>query len=181
MANLHQVIKRGDIQLMSVPWLMALFFRLNIVFAFLPYATFLSYCLFISPYFLLCVCVCVSWSGLGCHPGRRSEKPATNRLSYSTALLSLNVNVTLVNITSVWFLGQHKCCCKNMQDVQGVLKRSLQWYSKYYCVASVTKTFTLKGLQILRRWRCWTMDSLYAFKCKRFRNTHQTITFWILL
>jgi hypothetical protein len=27
-----------------------------------------------------------------------------------------------------------------------------------------------------RRWRCLTMDSLYAFKCKRFRNTRYTVT-----
>jgi hypothetical protein len=25
--------------------------------------------------------------------------------------------------------------------------------------------------------RCWTMDSLYAFRCKRFRNTRQAVTF----
>jgi hypothetical protein len=30
-------------------------------------------------------------------------------------------------------------------------KRALQWYSKCYCVASVTKTFTLKGIQINHR------------------------------
>jgi hypothetical protein len=27
----------------------------------------------------------------------------------------------------------------------------------------------------------WTLDSLYAFKCKRFRNTRHTATFAILL
>jgi hypothetical protein len=31
--------------------------------------------------------------------------------------------------------------------MQGVLKGALQWYSKCYCLASVTKTFTLKGVQ----------------------------------
>jgi hypothetical protein len=30
-------------------------------------------------------------------------------------------------------------------------------------------------------WRRWTMDSLYAFKCKRFRNTRHTVTFGIPL
>jgi hypothetical protein len=32
-----------------------------------------------------------------------------------------------------------------------------QWYSKCYCVASVTKTFTLKGVQTLRFLTLWTM------------------------
>jgi hypothetical protein len=36
-------------------------------------------------------------------------------------------------------------------SLQGVLKRALQWYSKCYCVASVTKTFKLKGVQTIRR------------------------------
>jgi hypothetical protein len=35
--------------------------------------------------------------------------------------------------------------------MQGVSKRALQWYSKWYCVASVTKTFALKGVQTIRR------------------------------
>jgi hypothetical protein len=35
--------------------------------------------------------------------------------------------------------------------MQGVSKRALQWYSKCYCVASVTKTFTLKGVQTIPR------------------------------
>jgi hypothetical protein len=34
-------------------------------------------------------------------------------------------------------------------EIQGVSKRDLQWYSKCYCVASVTKTFTLKGVQTI--------------------------------
>jgi hypothetical protein len=41
--------------------------------------------------------------------------------------------------------------------IKGVLKRALQWYSKCYCVASVTKTFTLKGVQTIRRSRCWNL------------------------
>jgi hypothetical protein len=35
--------------------------------------------------------------------------------------------------------------------VQGISKRVLQLYSKCCCVASVTKTFTLKGVQIIHR------------------------------
>jgi hypothetical protein len=35
--------------------------------------------------------------------------------------------------------------------IQGVSKRDLQWYFKCYCVASVTKTFTLKGVQTIHR------------------------------
>jgi hypothetical protein len=74
---------------------------------------------------------------------------------------------------------------------QDVSKRGLQWSSKCCCVASVTETFTLKGVRTIchstsgkiwsieksndligNRFRCllacnmmpWTMDSLYA-KC----------------
>jgi hypothetical protein len=35
--------------------------------------------------------------------------------------------------------------------MQGVSKIALQWYSKCCCVASVTKTFTLEGVQTIRR------------------------------
>jgi hypothetical protein len=38
--------------------------------------------------------------------------------------------------------------------IQGVSKRTLQWYSKCYSVASVTKTFTLKGVQTIHLSRC---------------------------
>jgi hypothetical protein len=37
--------------------------------------------------------------------------------------------------------------------MQGVLKRALQWYFKYYYVASITKTFTLKRVQTIHRSR----------------------------
>jgi hypothetical protein len=40
-------------------------------------------------------------------------------------------------------------------------KRVLQRYSKCYCVANVTKTLELKGVQTVYR----SMDTLYAFKC----------------
>jgi hypothetical protein len=36
-------------------------------------------------------------------------------------------------------------------NIQGVSKRALQWCSKCYCVASVTKTFTLEGVQTIHR------------------------------
>jgi hypothetical protein len=51
--------------------------------------------------------------------------------------------------------------------MQGVSRRALQWHSKCYCVASVI----LKAVQTIYTSRCWTTDSLYAFKYKRFRNT----------
>jgi hypothetical protein len=51
--------------------------------------------------------------------------------------------------------------------MHGVSKIVLQWYSKYHCAASVTKTFTVKGA---RHSAPWTTDILCAFKCKRFRN-----------
>jgi hypothetical protein len=50
-------------------------------------------------------------------------------------------------------------------------KRALQCYSKCYCVASVTKTFTLKGVQTIHCSRCWKVESLYAIKSK-----HWTVT-----
>jgi hypothetical protein len=37
----------------------------------------------------------------------------------------------------------------NEEEVKEQIRvEALQWYSKCYCVASVTKTFTLKGAQI---------------------------------
>jgi hypothetical protein len=41
-------------------------------------------------------------------------------------------------------------------------------------VASVAKTFTLKVEQTIHRLKCRTMNGLYAFKCKRFRNTRHS-------
>jgi hypothetical protein len=35
--------------------------------------------------------------------------------------------------------------------MQGASERALQRYSKYYCVASVTKMFKLKGVQTIHR------------------------------
>jgi hypothetical protein len=40
---------------------------------------------------------------------------------------------------------------------------------------------TLKGVQSVHRSTPWTMDSLYAFKCKRFCNIRHTVTFGIPL
>jgi hypothetical protein len=34
-------------------------------------------------------------------------------------------------------------------EMQGVSKGALQWYSKRYSVASVTKTFTIEGEQTI--------------------------------
>jgi hypothetical protein len=42
---------------------------------------------------------------------------------------------------------------------------------------TVTKSFTLKGVQTIHRSTPWPMDSLYAFKRKRFRNSRHTVTF----
>jgi hypothetical protein len=36
-------------------------------------------------------------------------------------------------------------------NIQGFSKRLLQWYSKCYCVAGVTTTFALKGVQTIHR------------------------------
>jgi hypothetical protein len=36
--------------------------------------------------------------------------------------------------------------------MQGVPKIALKLYSKCYCVASVTKTFTPEGVQTIERW-----------------------------
>jgi hypothetical protein len=54
-----------------------------------------------------------------------------------------------------------------MKDVS---KRSLQQLSKCYSVAGVTKMFKLKGIQTIHLVRYRTKDSLYAIKCKSFRN-----------
>jgi hypothetical protein len=42
---------------------------------------------------------------------------------------------------------------RKYEDIQGVSKTDLQWCSKCYCVASVTKTFILKGVQSIHRSR----------------------------
>jgi hypothetical protein len=52
--------------------------------------------------------------------------------------------------------------------VRGVSKRALQWYFKYYFVPSVTKTFTLEGVQIsivqyLERWIVYTPLCINVF------------------
>jgi hypothetical protein len=40
-------------------------------------------------------------------------------------------------------------------NIQSVSEIVLQWYSKCYCVASVTKTFALKGVQTIHRSTPW--------------------------
>jgi hypothetical protein len=71
----------------------------------------------------------------------------------------------------------------------GCFKKILSIVFQVFCVASVTKMFTLKGLQTIRRSRLWTMSSLYAFKWKCFRNTRHRnmsntivkLSFWNVL
>jgi hypothetical protein len=82
---------------------------------------------------------------------------------------------------SSWLRQAARVCLLNAAFIQDVSKRALQRCSKCYCVTSVTKTFTLKGVQIIHRLKCSAMDSLYAFKCKRFCNTRLTVTFGISL
>jgi hypothetical protein len=65
--------------------------------------------------------------------------------------------------------------------IQDVSKRALQCYSKCYCAATVTKTFTLRSEETIHRSKCWRVDSLYAFKSKPFRNTSHGVTFGITL
>jgi hypothetical protein len=55
-----------------------------------------------------------------------------------------------------WSLGPKKVAYGDnftFLTIHGVSKIALQWYSKCYCVASVTKTFTLKGVQTIHRSR----------------------------
>jgi hypothetical protein len=49
--------------------------------------------------------------------------------------------------------------------MQGVTKKALQLYFKCYCVASVTKTFSLIGVQTIHCSRCWKR-SFMAWVCK---------------
>jgi hypothetical protein len=65
--------------------------------------------------------------------------------------------------------------------MRGVSERALQWYSKCYCVANVTRTFTLKGVQTIHPTAPTTMSTLYAFECKRSRNIRHKVTFGIPL
>jgi hypothetical protein len=43
-------------------------------------------------------------------------------------------------------------------------KRALKWYSKCYCVVSVMKTFTLKGIQlfIIQHFEQWIICTLLS-------------------
>jgi hypothetical protein len=51
-----------------------------------------------------------------------------------------------------------------VSEMQGVSKRDLQQYSKCYCVASVTKMFSLKGVQAgVERWIVCTPLSINFF------------------
>jgi hypothetical protein len=56
--------------------------------------------------------------------------------------------------------------------MQGVSKRALQWHSKCNCVASVTKTFILKGLQTIHRSRCWTIVKPQIFLELKYTGRH---------
>jgi hypothetical protein len=85
---------------------------------------------------------------------------------------------------------QSSCSSLSMRTVLGcgtrhctgcLKKRGLRGYSKCYCVANVTKAFTLRGVQIIHRSTCSAMDILYTFKCTRFRNTRLAATFGIPL
>jgi hypothetical protein len=44
--------------------------------------------------------------------------------------------------------------CMPLPYIQGVSKTTLQWYTKYCCVANITYIFTLKGLHTIHRSRC---------------------------
>jgi hypothetical protein len=81
-----------------------------------------------------------------------------------TGVMSVTMEVNL----SVW------------QCVQGVSKTALQWYSKCYCVASVTKTFALKAYKlsiIAQGVEPW----IVCMPLSKFRNTRHTVTFGIPL
>jgi hypothetical protein len=50
------------------------------------------------------------------------------------------------------FIRRHNTEDCNLDGlIQSVSKRALQWYSKCFCLASVTKTFTPKGVQTNHR------------------------------
>jgi hypothetical protein len=65
-----------------------------------------------------------------------------------------------------------------MTEIQCVSKIPLQLYSKCYCVASVMKTFTLKGVETIHGSTPGMMDSLHAFRCIHFRNIHHAVKIW---
>jgi hypothetical protein len=47
-------------------------------------------------------------------------------------------------------------------------------------MASITKIFTLKGIQNCAYLKVLKMDSFYTFQCKHFRITHHEVMFGIL-
>jgi hypothetical protein len=64
-------------------------------------------------------------------------------LFYTITLISLNLPETV--LSSLLKFG-----CTNGLPHTGCSKIALQWYSKRYCMASVMKTFTPKGIQAIR-------------------------------
>jgi hypothetical protein len=64
------------------------------------------------------------------------------------------------------------CYWYSFTFIQVFQKRALQWYSKCYCVTSVTKPFKLNGIQTIHR------SFMYSFKFKTFRNTRHSVNIW---
>jgi hypothetical protein len=119
----------------------------------------------------------------------RAPMPATDLLEgeahYILGTTALGPSGDAETILVIKYLAKSGCLilCQRVEPsfldcriLQTVSKRALQWYSQFYCVSSVTKTFTLKGVQTIHRSKCWTLDSFYTFKCKCLRNSGHTAT-----
>jgi hypothetical protein len=88
------------------------------------------------------------------HPGLYSGLPPSGfstktiyAVSFSCMLAICFAHLVPINIIISLILEVYKLWVPVNNDtptVQGVSQRDLQWYSKCYSVASVTKTFTLK-------------------------------------
>jgi hypothetical protein len=69
----------------------------------------------------------------------------------------------------------------NTTALYGVSEKSFTAVFHMLLCGEHYETYTHKGVQTIHCSRCSAMDSLYAFKYKRFRNTRHTATFGIQL
>jgi hypothetical protein len=76
-----------------------------------------------------------------------------------------------VNRENTLILGSSNLSYEDGRPTQRVSNRALQWHSKCYCVTSVTKTFTLKGVQTIHRlYVILLFYYIYIYKIKNIYN-----------
>jgi hypothetical protein len=122
------------------------------------------------------------------HSDRKSNLVASPKrvLDTKTYWLTVSRKVTSPHLTMYSILNCHNVSrhtkyylgCYGSKwfsmAMQRFSERSLQWYSKCYCVASVTIIIILKGAKTIHCSTAWTMDTLYTRNYKYFRSNRHT-------